>query len=74
MAKREELFVNVSVFPNGVTHRQGAAAPTTGTSKRGDIVWNTAPTAGGNGVGWICTTAGINGSTSTWKTFGAITA
>lgn len=71
MAKREELFVNVMMFPNGVTHRQGAGAPTAGTAKRGDIVWNTAPSANGNSVGWICTTAGSPG---TWKAFGSVAA
>jgi hypothetical protein len=38
----------------------------------GEIVYNSAPTAGGN-LGWICTTAGST-STSVWKTFGAIAA
>jgi len=38
--------------------------------KQGDIVFNTAPTAGGS-VGWVCTTGGTPG---TWKTFGAIAA
>lgn len=46
----------------------GSAAPTTGAWVVGDIVLNTAPTAGGN-IGWVCTTAGSPG---TWKTFGAI--
>jgi hypothetical protein len=48
----------------------GTVAPTTGTWVVGDIVYNSAPTAGGF-VGWICTTAGTPG---TWKTFGAISA
>lgn len=42
---------------------QGSAAPTTGTWKQGDIVWNTAPASGG-APGWVCTTAGTPG---TWK-------
>lgn len=46
-----------------------SAAPTTGTWKVGDLVYNVTPTAGGF-VGWVCTTAGTPG---TWKTFGAIT-
>ena len=46
----------------------GTAAPTTGTWKKGDIVFNTAVTAGGK-VGWVCTTAGSPG---TWKTFGIV--
>lgn len=47
-----------------------AAVPSGGTWRVGDIVWNTAPTAGGT-VGWVCVTAGTPG---TWKTFGAIAA
>jgi hypothetical protein len=46
------------------------AAPTTGAWNVGDIVYNSAPTAGGT-IGWVCTTAGTPG---TWKTFGAISA
>lgn len=45
-----------------------SAAPTTGTYNVGDIVYNSAPTAGGT-IGWVCVTAGTPG---TWKTFGAI--
>ena len=41
----------------------GAAAPVAGTWAVGDIVWNTAPAAGG-APGWVCTTAGTPG---TWK-------
>lgn len=48
----------------------GTAAPTSGTYEVGDIVYNSAPAAGGF-VGWVCTTAGTPG---TWKTFGAISA
>jgi hypothetical protein len=44
------------------------AAPTTGTWKQGDIVYNTTPTSAGY-VGWVCTVAGTPG---TWKTFGLI--
>jgi hypothetical protein len=46
----------------------GAAAPTTGTYKQGDIVYNTAPVSGGY-IGWVCVTSGTPG---TWKTFGLI--
>ena len=53
----------------GKTHIFDTAAPVSGTWAVGDIVWNTAPTAGGF-IGWTCTTAGTPG---TWKTFGAIT-
>ena len=51
-------------------HQGGTAAPTTGYHARGEIAWNTNPTAGGT-VGWVCTTAGTPG---TWKTFGTIEA
>jgi hypothetical protein len=47
-----------------------SAAPTTGTWKRGTVIYNSAPSAAGF-VGWVCTTAGTPG---TWKTFGAISA
>lgn len=46
----------------------GTAAPTTNAWTVGDVVWNTAPAAGGT-LGWVCTTAGTPG---TWKTFGGI--
>lgn len=39
------------------------AAPTSGTWVDGDIVWNSAPAAGG-APGWVCTTPGSPG---TWK-------
>lgn len=48
----------------------GTAAPTVGNYMVGDILYNTAPMAGGN-IGWVCTTAGSPG---TWKVFGAISA
>lgn len=46
----------------------GTAAPATGTWAVGDIVWNSAPAAGGT-LGWVCTTGGSPG---TWKAFGGI--
>ena len=46
------------------------AAPTFGTWKKGDVVYNSNAVASGY-IGWVCTTAGTPG---TWKTFGAITA
>lgn len=49
---------------------EGTAAPASGTWKRGDIVFNTSPSASGT-VGWVCTADGAPG---TWKTFGAISA
>jgi hypothetical protein len=48
----------------------GSAIPTTGTYKRGDIIFNSAPVASGF-VGWTCITAGTPG---TWKSFGMISA
>ena len=46
------------------------AAPTTGTWVRGDLVWNSEPSAAGV-PGWICVTAGSPG---TWKALAAIAA
>lgn len=54
---------NSSGVPMLSRHFYAAAVPTTGTWRRGDIVWNTAPAAAGI-PGWICTTAGTPG---TWK-------
>lgn len=45
-------------------HTTLTAAPTTGEWAQGEVVWNSAPTAGGNAA-WICTTGGTPG---TWKT------
>lgn len=47
-----------------------AAAPTTGTWARGDIVYHNAPEAEGN-IGWVCVSGGTPG---TWKAFGVIAA
>ena len=52
----------------GQTVLANAIAPTTGTWKVGDRVYNTAPVAGGT-EGWVCVLAGSPG---TWKTFGSI--
>lgn len=46
----------------------GSNAPTIGDWTVGDIVYSTAPIAGGM-IGWVCVAAGTPG---TWKTFGAI--
>ena len=54
---------NVSIFV-------ASSAPTTGTWKAGDFVFNQAPIAGGK-AGWICVSGGAPG---TWKAFGAIDA
>lgn len=44
------------------------AAPTTGTWRLGDIVWNSDP-ASTEYVGWVCT---VGGTPGTWKGFGTI--
>lgn len=46
----------------------GSAAPAAGRYEVGDIVFDIAPTSGGN-IGWVCTAAGAPG---TWKTWGVI--
>lgn len=51
-------------------HRYGNAAPTAGTWKAGDRIYDYTPIAGGT-EGWVCVTAGTPG---TWKTFGSISA
>lgn len=48
----------------------GTAAPTLLAHQVGDIVWNSAPSAGGT-PGWICTTAGTPG---TWKAMASVAA
>lgn len=53
---------------SGRKHSIGTAAPTTGTWKQGDIVYNAAPASGGY-VGWICVVAGAPG---TWSPYGQI--
>lgn len=45
-----------------------SAAPTTGTWKRGTVIYNSTPSSAGF-VGWVCTASGTPG---TWKTFGLI--
>lgn len=63
MARFEQVSINEFDTPAGNRVRYAAAAPTTGTAKRGDIVFNTLPEAGGAAL-WVCTTAGSPG---TWK-------
>lgn len=50
--------------------RSATSAPSVGTWSRGEIVWNSAPSAGGT-IGFVCVVAGTPG---TWKTFAPITA
>ena len=56
------------VISNIPSTTSGTSAPGGGTYTTGSIVWNTAPTPGGN-AGWICTSGGTPG---TWYAFGAI--
>lgn len=77
---REDLALGVGTFmdsegnvftriPN-IGFMQGASAPASGDYEVGDIVWNSAPVAGGN-IGWVCIVAGSPG---TWKEWGVINA
>ena len=75
---RQSVFEIVRAFEDQVNrlaegmisarHNSSTAAPTTGPHQRGDIVWNTQPTAGGM-VWFVCVVAGEPG---TWKAFGTI--
>jgi hypothetical protein len=51
-------------------HLTSTSVPTTGEFKRGDIIWNSEPSAGGT-MGWVCVTSGSPG---TLKAFGDIAA
>lgn len=64
-----DLHVNGPVRFHGHLHIYSDSPPDGGTYKTGDIVWNTAPRAGGY-VGWVCVRAGSPGS---WNPFGPIT-
>jgi hypothetical protein len=57
----------------GRRHFNKSAVPTSGEYARGDIIWNQNASASGT-AGWICTTAGIAGSTAVFKTFATISA
>jgi hypothetical protein len=60
VSQTQALFNTIELFQ--------AAAPTTGTYRVGDIVYNSAPASAGF-IGWVCTVAGTPG---TWRTFGLI--
>jgi len=60
VSQTQALFNTIELFQ--------AAAPTTGTYRVGDIVYNSTPASAGY-VGWVCTVAGTPG---TWQTFGLI--
>jgi len=64
-----DLHVNGPVRFHGHLHIYADSSPDSRTYKTGDIVWNTAPRAGGN-VGWVCVRAGSPGD---WMPFGPIT-
>ena len=49
---------------------QYPAAPTVGTWARGDVVWNTTPSAGGS-PGWVCVAGGTPG---TWRAMANVAA
>jgi hypothetical protein len=70
IATNKPFFANGFALDPNSSQSAGSAAPTTGAWVQGQIVWNTAPTAGGF-AGFICTASGTPG---TWKTFGAISA
>lgn len=53
--------MDVSIY--GARQHYAAAIPTVGLWIRGDIVWNTTPSAGG-APGWVCVAGGVPG---TWK-------
>jgi Right handed beta helix region len=52
----------------GYQNSVASAAPTAGRWCVGDVVYHSAPAAGGS-IGWVCTAAGTPG---TWKAFGTI--
>lgn len=60
--------LGVTLNAAGNTVQYAAAAPTSGTYLKGDIVYNTDVAAEGY-VGWVCVTAGTPG---TWKGFGTV--
>lgn len=62
--------INSLVHADNQIHFPESSVPSDGDHLVGDVVWDTAPSAGGH-AGWICVTAGNPG---TWKTFGDITA
>ena len=63
---------NNSWNPRNNMYSGSINAPTTGTYRRGDITYIPASAAGF--IGWVCTVAGVAGSTAVFKRFGAIEA
>lgn len=65
---RCEQSIKLGGNENSISYADNA--PTSGTWKRGDRIYNSNPSANGF-IGWVCVSAGIPG---TWKTWGAISA
>lgn len=63
-----KLILQNNVENNTFQALKQAVAPTTGTWRVGDIVYNSAPAAAGY-IGFVCTVAGTPG---TWNSFGLI--
>lgn len=63
---------NNSWNPRADLYKLGIGAPTTGSFRKGDIVYM--PPASGGYLGWVCIVAGVAGSTAVFKRFGAIEA
>ncbi|MGV7119545.1 hypothetical protein [Sphingopyxis sp. 550A] len=72
-ASRNIARTQMPIKLKGVLRGFATAAPTTGTWNRGDSLENTSPSAAGK-THWICTTAGVAGSTAVFKAAGAIDA
>ena len=60
--------VCTAINSNWINISKNNTIPSEGTWAKGDIIYNSNPTAGGY-VGWVCITAGTPG---TWKGFGLI--
>ena len=63
-----DLEVSGDIRFNAKKLSVGAEVPTEGNYNKGDIIYNTDPTAGG-WIGWVCVESGNPGN---WKKFGAI--
>ena len=63
-----DLEVSGDIRFNAKKLSVGAEVPTEGNYNKGDIMYNTDPTAGG-WIGWVCVESGNPGN---WKKFGAI--
>jgi hypothetical protein len=63
-----DLALNESMSINGKKFQVANRIPTSGQSKKGDIVWNDNPTVEGY-IGWVCVKEGTPGN---WAPFGRI--